>query len=469
MHNQPSNGNPEQIVRKIVMDCADCDCCRPIMDEACKFFPELYRLYDQETATGQQITASQIRQLVDRCHFCALCPCPNIRADIIRAKTAFVAREGLPWGVRALVDVERAAKVCGALPMLANTLLKLPRTGEVVKRCLGIHPVRRMPEVPNRSFKDWVRQERLNQEPKGSYSRKVAYFAGCTAAFLFPEVGIAAVKVLRQNGIGVWFPMQACCGMPAFLEGDRRRTLEMAGRNLETLTDAVRRGYDVLCSCPTCSFMLRSLMGEGAYYSEQYQSSVGADTRYIVVPVKQADQNPDQERRLEKFDRVIYQKILRDEGYFSSLNPLKRIGLLERTFDVGEYLINLHASGNLGSNAGAIHRRILYFAPCHQREQEFGQPYPSLLKLIPGIKIDSVEGNLYCCGMGGLMGFKREFHEDSAGIGKRLMSRIREINPEVLVTDCLSCRLQFKQMLPYPVLHPVELLNEAFSRGAAPS
>ena len=411
---------------------------------------------DSRSAPGE------LRQLVDRCHFCALCPCPNIRADIIRAKTAFVAREGLPLGVRAIVDVERAAKICGALPALANTLLKHPGTGEVVKRCLGIHPDRRMPEVPNRSFRDWVRQDRLDQEPKGSYSRKVAYFSGCTAGFLFPEVGIAAVKVLRQNGIGVWFPKQACCGMPAFLEGDRRRTLELAGRNLETLTDAVRRGYDVLCSCPTCSFMLRSLMGEGAYYSEQYQSSVGADKRHILVPTKQDYSIPSQERRFEKFDRVIYQKILRDEGYFSALDPLKRISLLERTFDLGEYLINLHTSKELNPRAGAIRRRILYFAPCHQREQEFGQPYPDILRLIPGLEVEMLQGNLYCCGMGGLMGFKRQFHEASVDISKRLVTRIQEINPEAIATDCLSCRLQLKHLLPYPVLHPVEILDEAY-------
>ncbi|MCK7515684.1 MAG: hypothetical protein MZV70_74710 [Desulfobacterales bacterium] len=42
-----------------MMDCADCDCCRPIMDESCLFFPELYRLYDQEVETGQKISADR--------------------------------------------------------------------------------------------------------------------------------------------------------------------------------------------------------------------------------------------------------------------------------------------------------------------------------------------------------------------------------------------------------------------------
>jgi glycerol-3-phosphate dehydrogenase subunit C len=464
MSNSPSPSEPEQIARKIVTDCADCDCCRPIMDEVCRFFPELYRLYDLENEAGQRITASQLRYLVDRCHFCALCPCPNIRADIIRAKTAFVAREGLAWGVRALVNVERAAKLCGALPRLSNYMLRHPTTGRVVKRALGIHPERRMPEVPGRSFQEWAKVEGLDQEPKAPFSRKVAYFSGCTAGFLFPEVAVAAVKVLQRKGVGVWVPEQVCCGMPAFLEGDRRLTLELARRNLETLTGAIRRGYDVLCSCPTCSFMLRTLMGEGAYYSEQYQSSIGPDQRYLLIPMRRT--GPTTEHTHEKFDRVIYEKILRDDGYFAALGPMKRIALLEHTFDAGEYLLRLMAGNDLRPDFGSIRQRVLYFAPCHQREQEFGQPYPDILRLIPGIEMEVLQGNLYCCGMGGLMGFKRQFHEASVEIGDRLMRRIQDINPDAIATDCLSCRLQFEQMLPYPVLHPLELLLESYSNRA---
>ena len=99
-----SQNAPERIARKVVMDCADCDCCRPIMDESCLFFPELYRLYDQEVETGQKISAEELRQLVEKCNYCALCPCPNTRADIIRAKTRFIERDGLKFGVRIVED-----------------------------------------------------------------------------------------------------------------------------------------------------------------------------------------------------------------------------------------------------------------------------------------------------------------------------------------------------------------------------
>jgi glycerol-3-phosphate dehydrogenase subunit C len=102
---------------------------------------------------------------------------------------------------------------------------------------------------------------------------------------------------------------------------------------------------------------------------------------------------------------------------------------------------------------------MVYFPPCHLREQNIGRPYLDLLQSIPGIELGSVQGELYCCGMAGIMGFKREFHQASMQLGKRLMDKIKTLNPEYIVTDCLSCRLQFKQMLPYKVFHPIEILK----------
>jgi glycerol-3-phosphate dehydrogenase subunit C len=73
------------------------------------------------------------------------------------------------------------------------------------------------------------------------------------------------VEVLRSNDIEVCYPEQKCCGMPPLLEGDRQLTLEMAGANIERLAETVAAGYDVVCSCPTCGFMLKHILKDGAY------------------------------------------------------------------------------------------------------------------------------------------------------------------------------------------------------------
>ncbi|NIP22628.1 MAG: FeS-binding protein, partial [Phycisphaerae bacterium] len=89
------------------------------------------------------------------------------------------------------------------------------------------------------------------------------------------------------------------------------------------------------------------------------------------------------------------------------------------------------------------------YPPCHLREQNIGRPYLDLLNIIPGISLESIKGNLFCCGMAGVMGFKKEFHRASVHLGDKLMQKIKALNPESIVTDCLSCRLQFTQLTPH--------------------
>ena len=139
---------PEEKIRAVVAACADCDVCRHLMNADCLFFPELYRLFDKERETGEDITSQELRHLVDLCNFCALCPCPNIRADIIQAKTRFIDRDGLGFGVRTIEDVERIGKICGSFPQLTNFLLRNSLTQRTFKQTLDIHPQRRFPEIP---------------------------------------------------------------------------------------------------------------------------------------------------------------------------------------------------------------------------------------------------------------------------------------------------------------------------------
>ncbi len=50
----------------------------------------------------------------------------------------------------------------------------------------------------------------------------VCYFAGCMIDRLFPEMGEAAIKVMKACGVQVTFPQkQSCCGLIALNSGDR--------------------------------------------------------------------------------------------------------------------------------------------------------------------------------------------------------------------------------------------------------
>ena len=450
---------PQEIVRDVMELCADCDTCRTLMEEDCVFFPELYRLRDREKEDGIPITEGELRSLVELCTLCGICPCPRVPADVMEAKSRYIEQEGLPLATRLLTDVPRMARLCGTFPRLVNALQSSNAVGPLLHKVTRIHPERQLPEFPERNFFQWAAQKGLTARRAGS--RTVAYFAGCTAGYLFPQVGRATVEVLERNGVTVFVPPQQCCGMPHLVEGNRAATLERARSNMEHLLASVQQGDDLVCSCPTCGYFMKVLLRERAYYSEEYQRSVNAGEDELKVP------DPSHVGGKHKLlKKSMYKDILKDDGYFSVIDPMPRIDLSEHLSDAGEYLARLHAEGRFDTRFTAISERMVYFAPCHQREQKIGSPYLDMLALIPGLTIEPL-GGMDCCGMGGNFGFKAGFHEKSLATGRPLMEKIRAKNSHAIVTDCMSCKLQFRHMLSYPVFHPIEILARAYQADDA--
>jgi glycerol-3-phosphate dehydrogenase subunit C len=444
---------PEKIIRDVIRLCSNCDTCRYLMEEGCVFFPELYRLWDREVDDGIPITGTELRNLMELCTLCGICPCPKIPADIMEAKSRYRDEEGLPLATRTFNDVPRIARLCGTFPRLVSALQTSGTTGPLLKKFAGVHPDRDLPTFPKHNFFDWAAKNGLIDKPAGS--RAIAYFAGCTAGYLFPEVGQAVVEVLQRTGRPVYVPPQNCCGMPYLVEGDRKKTLQSVQSNLDHLLEASRSGSDLVCSCPSCGYFMKVLVKEKACYSDAYQQSVGAGENEVRIPV------PGQMGgKHQSFRKSAYRDPFKDNGYFASLDPMERIALADGISDVGGFLARLHAEGQLDIRFNAVSKRVVYFAPCHQREQKIGSPYVKLLELIPGLTIETV-GGMDCCGMGGNFGFKSDFHDKSLAIGQPLMAKIQAMDPQAIVTDCLSCRLQFGHTLPYPVFHPIEILAMA--------
>jgi len=445
--------HPEMIVRRVVQACADCDICRFLMHEDCLFFPALYRLVDREADTGQPITERTLRNLVDRCTLCGLCPCPNIRNDVVKAKIAYVRKNGISIRDRLLADVQRVGCAGGLVSCAVRFLSSKEPVHGFVKRLAGIHRERRLPPIPDTHFFDWAKARGLCRDPGNG--RGVAYFAGCTAGYFFPEVARAAVMVLERSGVDVFVPPQQCCGMPTLVEGQEGKTLDRVGANLERLLAVNAKGYVPVSSCPTCGFLLRVLLREGAFHSTPFQRWAGAGKDEIKIP------NGGGLGRFVHLKKSLYGKILADDGLFNALNPMDRIALSEGIRDVGEFLAGLRAKGRFNIVFDSLDRRMVYFAPCHQREQKIGSPYLRLLALIPQLRIQPIGGAMDCCGMGGSLGFKQANHRRAVTQGASLALKIKASDPDAVVTDCLSCRLQFEHLLPYPVFHPLEILAEA--------
>lgn len=97
-----------------------------------------------------------------------------------------------------------------------------------------------------------------------------------------------------------------------------------------------------------------------------------------------------------RLNKSIYKKILIDDSYFSYLDPLERMAVSENIMDLGVFLSRLRQDDGLDSNFDEQPGRMVYYAPCHQREQGTGSPYLKLLAMIPGLTVERVEGAMDC-------------------------------------------------------------------------
>jgi glycerol-3-phosphate dehydrogenase subunit C len=467
---------PEYHVRQVIDRCGSCDWCRDYLKESsCLYFRRLFRLFDRSRSGRGEPSAAELAHLTGLCNLCGMCPCVEIRTWIRQAKDGFVDRDGLPPAVRLLEDVRLLSRLAGAAPGLANAVLASPTVGRTLKRVIGIHPERKLPTFPRQTFDVAVRRRGLDRQPDGT-SPKVAYFVGCTARYLFPQVAEATVGVLERNGIAVHVPPQQCCGMPTMLEGDRRFTAQTVRANTARLLGLVEAGYDIVCSCPTCGYFYKSVLPADALSSVQFRDLAAAAVAAEKGDWIRAGERLRREefafqgRRAPMFDQATQPStlrfatagLMRDRGYFGDIDGLARLRIASRTYDLGEYLCRLDAAGRLDRRFGAMTGTHTYFAPCHQREQDIGQPWRDLLNRVPGMAVGRVGGQLDCCGLGGIMGFKRRFHPTSVAIGRRLVRKVAAAPADTVLTDCLSCRMQFNQMQSRPVAHPVELLWAAY-------
>src|SRR4029077_14947990 len=67
---------------------------------------------------------------------------------------------------------------------------------------------------------------------------KVSLMITCLGDALFPEVGVATVKLLRRLGVEVDFPpAQTCCGQPHFNSGFHNDARDLARHTIQAFAN----------------------------------------------------------------------------------------------------------------------------------------------------------------------------------------------------------------------------------------
>jgi glycolate oxidase iron-sulfur subunit len=236
----------------------------------------------------------------------------------------------------------------------------------------------------------------------------VALFRGCVMDTLFGHVHEATRRTLETNGYRVIdVPDQECCGALHEHAGDRAAARELAVKNLEALSDQA-------------DFLVVNSAGCGA--------------------------------------------LLKDYGHLLGSERASRFAATVR--DVSELL------ADRGPRRGAaLDLDVTYDAPCHlQHAQRVHEAPLTLLKAIPGLRLQLLPGADRCCGAAGIYSLLRPgmaravLREKIAGL------EAASPRPAVVLTGNPGCLMQLgaglrAAHLPIGVAHPVELLDLSYSEA----
>ncbi len=137
-----------------------------------------------------------------------------------------------------------------------------------------------------------------------------------------------------------------------------------------------------------------------------------------------------------------------------------------RALMIEEFLDREHKAGRLKLELTALpQKRALVHGHCHQKAFDVMSPVVSVLKLIPGLQVETIESS--CCGMAGSFGYEAEHYDVSMKMAElSLLPAVRAAGDDTLiVADGTSCRHQIADGTRHSgqreALHVVRVLARA--------
>jgi FAD/FMN-containing dehydrogenase/Fe-S oxidoreductase len=382
----------------------------------------------QEGPDRPPLSADEVRAVADLCVNCRMCAheCPahvNVPKLMLEAKAANVAEHGLDRKDWFFARAEGWAHWGSALALLVNLGLGNRAVRWLLERLFGLSRRRRLPRFTRRPFLRLARRRGWSRKPTAAPGApadrnaaagpgpsaapaRVAYFVDVFANYNDPLLAEAVVAVLRHNGIEVYVPRgQRGCGMAALAHGDVETAREIVLQNVRALAEPARAGCPIVCSEPTAALMLK----------EDYPGLVDDPDARLVA------------------DRVV---------------------------ELTTFLWGLHGQGRLRGDFRPLDLTLGHHVPCHLKALGTPPAGPSLLSLIPGVKVYPID--VSCSGMAGTFGLREENYTTSLEAGRPMLEEMARPRVRFGSTECSACRLQMEEGSAKRTLHPVQYLALAY-------
>ena len=412
-------------MRRVFDICHGCRRCFNLCDS----FPKLFDLIDESKDEDvKSLKSESFKEVVDSCTLCDMCfmtKCPYVpphefnldfphlmfRYRMYQKKIGKLAKIPLQ-----LAKIDRNAKIGIMFSRFINwfTDVKNKFFRSVLELVTGIDKRVFLPKYNNETFENYLKNKKNKIEIEKSspgFGRKVVVYSTCFVNFNKKNTGIAAMKVLKKNGVEVQHAYPGCCGMPYLEQADPEKVTEQAIKVSKELIKWIDKGYEVITLTASCGLML-------------------------------------------KFEWPLL------------LPNNENIKILSKTVkDIDEYIVDISQKEGLANGLKEIDGGVTVHHACHARAQNMGNKARDMLKLIPNIKIDVVEK---CAGHGGTFGVMKASHDVANKVGKAAAKISLKKNNKYIASDCPLAGKHLKQLekdtniINDEALHPIELMAKAY-------
>jgi L-lactate dehydrogenase complex protein LldE len=237
---------------------------------------------------------------------------------------------------------------------------------------------------------------------------RAALMITCLGDMLYPDVGVAIVRLLRKLGVVVEFPPgQTCCGLPLFNSGYHREAAGVARRLVEIFRDAP---YVVVPS-GSCAWMVKH-----------------------EVPGLLKDTPVAEEARR----------------------------LAAKTYELSQFLVRVLGKTKFTSR---VRGRVTYHDSCHLLRGLHEAATPrEVLRGLDGVEFVELPGHDECCGFGG--SFSVRLPEVSTAILEKKLAHVESTGAACVVACDAGCLMQMsggltRRSSPVRAVHLAELLEDA--------
>ena len=409
-------------MRRVFDICHGCRRCFNLCDS----FPKLFDMIDNsKNEDVESLSSNQFSPVVDSCTLCDMCfmtKCPYVPPHefdldfphlMLRYRALQKKQNKLPTITSQLAKMDRNARIgvvfSKFINWMSNTKNKFIR--KILELITGIDKRAELPRYNFETFSNYFKKNNNENVKISAHNRKVVIYSTCFVNFNKKDTGIAALKVLKKNGVEVKEAYPGCCGMPFLEQADLSKVVDQAKKVSNDLIKWVDKGYRVITLTASCGLML-------------------------------------------KFEWPLLLKNYED---------IKKLS--KNVSDIDEYIVDISNKEGLAKGLNEIDGGVTVHHACHARAQNMGNKARDMLKLIPNIKIDVVER---CAGHGGTFGVMKETHNLAIKVGKPTIRKNKNKNNKYMASDCPLAGKHLKQLehdtkiSNDEALHPIELLAKSY-------